>query len=77
MVTPIPSYDLNTDLLFTISTIQGKFFDEEAILGELSEKLREVSNNGRPIDMTGFTSDNTDKKYENILYVQEVVTHSI
>ena len=22
---------------------QGKFFDEEAILGELSEKLREVS----------------------------------
>jgi hypothetical protein len=23
---------------------QGKFFDEEAILGELSEKLREVSN---------------------------------
>ena len=23
---------------------QGKFFDEEAILGELSEKLREVKN---------------------------------
>lgn len=23
---------------------QGKFFDEEAILGELSEKLREVNN---------------------------------
>ena len=23
---------------------QGKFFDEEAILGELSEKLREVGN---------------------------------
>lgn len=23
---------------------QGKFFDEEAILGELSEKLREVRN---------------------------------
>ena len=45
MVTPIPPYDLNTDLLFTLSTIQGKFFDEEAILGELSEKLREVSNN--------------------------------
>ena len=26
---------------------QGKFFDEEAILGELSEKLREVGNKNR------------------------------
>ena len=25
-------------------SFQGKFFDEEAILGELSEKLREVKN---------------------------------
>lgn len=27
---------------------QGKFFDEELILGELSEKLREVRRNERP-----------------------------
>ena len=28
---------------------QGKFFDEEEILGELSEKLKEVSGKGRSI----------------------------
>ena len=34
----IYQHSTNTDLLCT----QGKFFDEEAILGELSEKLKEV-----------------------------------
>ena len=34
----IYQHSTNTDVLCT----QGKFFDEEAILGELSEKLKEV-----------------------------------
>lgn len=39
---------------------QGKFFDEELILGELSEKLREVRNGTKlslPIDSLGFQAN--------------------
>ena len=35
---------------------QGKFFDEEAILGELSEKLREVRRTGFVVDLEHFLS---------------------
>ena len=35
---------------------QGKFFDEEAILGELSEKLREVRRTGFVVDLKYFLS---------------------
>ena len=51
---------------------QGKFFDEEAILGELSEKLREVSEvhyheskqNSKSAD--GFTF--TDKILQKVIF---------
>lgn len=35
---------------------QGKFFDEEAILGELSEKLREVRRTWFVVDLEHFLS---------------------
>ena len=35
---------------------QGKFFDEEAILGELSEKLREVSKSYCVCDCEHFSA---------------------
>lgn len=34
---------------------QGKFFDEEAILGELSEKLREVKQISSHLNFNTFT----------------------
>ena len=44
---------------------QGKFFDEEAILGELSEKLREVGGDSKCI----WTRNLNILSYQNYIFV--------
>ena len=49
---------------------QGKFFDEEAILGELSEKLREVSWTVQQVRYSGLESgqlDGADMKQKKVV----------
>ena len=49
---------------------QGKFFDEEAILGELSEKLREVSWTVQQVRYSGLESgqlDGADMKQNKVV----------